>query len=300
MPEADQDEWRDQAPTMEGAQPSGNAPAPGEDRPAIPAPASTGPSHGVAGGSARPASRGPVATIVRVLDRVTGRAHDAILVGILVIGLAVVTGMAFLSGEVYESVKQGNGLALIDGPALHLSVATRNPFSDTLVTAFTDLAGVVGMSIIATIATALLVWRQRSWTPAVLMVFAVAGSLTLTVAGKDLVGRARPPLADAVPPYESSPSFPSGHTLNSTVIAGVLAYLVARASNELAVRVSAILIAIAWAGSVGLSRVWLGHHWLTDVAAGWTLGAMWVAVVITAHQAWLRVRSRPRPRPALA
>ncbi|HEX8627759.1 MAG TPA: phosphatase PAP2 family protein, partial [Catenuloplanes sp.] len=57
------------------------------------------------------------------------------------------------------------------------------------------------------------------------MVVATAGSLLMTVVGKGLVGRIRPPLADAVPPYETSPAFPSGHALNAVVVAGVIAYL---------------------------------------------------------------------------
>jgi membrane-associated phospholipid phosphatase len=55
-----------------------------------------------------------------------------------------------------------------------------------------------------------------------------AGSLTLTVVGKALVGRVRPAPADAVPPYELSASFPSGHTLNAVALAGIVAYLLVR------------------------------------------------------------------------
>jgi undecaprenyl-diphosphatase len=93
-------------------------------------------------------------------------------------------------------------------------------------TAYTDLGGGIGMPILAAIATAVLVLRARSWTPAILIVTAAAGSLFMTIAGKQLTGRARPLLSDAVPPYEYSPSFPSGHSLNSFVLAGIIAYLV--------------------------------------------------------------------------
>ena len=80
-----------------------------------------------------------------------------------------------------------------------------------------------------------MVWRSR--TPLILMLIAVAGSLLLTTVGKQVIGRVRPPLVDAVPPYESSPSFPSGHALNSTVIAGLVAYLVLRRVHSTLARV---------------------------------------------------------------
>jgi undecaprenyl-diphosphatase len=45
---------------------------------------------------------------------------------------------------------------------------------------------------------------------------------------------------------------------------------------------------------MGLSRVWLGHHWFTDVAVGWTMGLAWIGVIITAHRLYLTLHHRPR------
>jgi undecaprenyl-diphosphatase len=159
------------------------------------------------------------------------------------------------------------------------------------------------MPILALTATIVLALRRRSWTPVILIVIAAAGSLLMTIAGKQLIGRTRPALTDAIPPYEHSASFPSGHALNSVVIAGVVAYLVILRLKSPRSRLLTVILAAAFALTMGLSRVYLGHHWLTDVLAAWALGAAWLALVITAHRLYLTTRTHradtpagPRPR----
>ena len=124
------------------------------------------------------------------------------------------------------------------------------------------------------------------------MLIATAGSLLMTTVGKAIVGRARPPLTEAVPPYEYAFSFPSGHTLNSTVIAGVVAYLLLRRLTTTWARAVTVVLAVVWAVVMGLSRVFLGHHWLTDVTFAWLLGSAWLALIITAHRLFLTIRRR--------
>lgn len=122
----------------------------------------------------------------------------------------------------------------------------------------------------------------------------------MTIAGKQLVGRTRPLLADAVPPYEYSASFPSGHSLNSVVIAGVVVYLVILRLKSRRGRIWTAALAAAFAVTMGLSRVYLGHHWLTDVLAAWALGLAWLVLVITAHRLYLTTRKRRAPAPVSA
>ena len=78
--------------------------------------------------------------------------------------------------------------------------------------------------------------------------------------------------------------------LNSTVIAGLIAYLVVRRLESRVARVVTVAAAVSWAVAMGLSRVFLGHHWLTDVILGWILGLAWLTAVITAHRLFLTVR----------
>ncbi len=220
----------------------------------------------------------------------------AVLIVTAFVGLVLAVGLTVASGSIYEAVVDNDGIAALDQPTLDQAIEQRTETNVQVVTWFTHLGGPLGMTIIAALITAVMVWRRRSRTPLILMVIAVAGSLTLTTVGKNLVGRARPPLEDAVPPYEYAFSFPSGHALNSTVIAGVVAYLLVGRLRTLWAKVLTVVVAVVWAVAMGLSRVFLGHHWLTDVAVAWLLGGAWIAVLITAHQLFLATRPR-RPRP---
>lgn len=217
----------------------------------------------------------------------------AMLLLTLVVGAALASALTTAAAEVYESVVATDGVAALDRPVLAASQAVRSPALNTVVTAYTNIGGPVGMPILATVVTAAIALRRRSWTPVVLMLAAASGSLAMTIAGKVLVGRARPPLADAVRPYELSASFPSGHSLNAVVVAGVVAYLLVQRQSTQVARVWTVVAAVLFAVTMGLSRVYLGHHWLTDVLAAWALGLAWLAVVVTAHRLFLTVRHRP-------
>lgn len=214
----------------------------------------------------------------------------AVLYATAAIGVVFFVSLTAAGSEVYESVAEHDGIAGFDRPVLDRAIALRTPTNTAVWTAFTDLGSTVGMSIIATTITLLMAWRWRSRTPVVLMIIATVGSLTMTGVGKAVVGRPRPPLTDAVPPYEYAFSFPSGHTLNSTVIAGLVAYLLLRRLRSTLARAATILGAVLWALAMGVSRVFLGHHWLTDVVFAWLLGLAWLSLVITAHRLFLTVR----------
>lgn len=212
------------------------------------------------------------------------------LLVILLVGGAIAAALTAVSAEVYEAVAESDGVAVLDHPVLEVAVAMRRDWLDTAVTWFTNVGGPIGMTVFAVSAMVLLAVNGRSWIPVILLPAAVAGSLAMTVAGKDTIGRLRPPLEFAVPPFETSPSFPSGHSLNALVVFGMVAYLLVLRQRRRWVRALTVALAVVLAGAMGLSRVYLGHHWLTDVLVAWTLGIAWLAVVITAHRLFLTFR----------
>ena len=120
--------------------------------------------------------------------------------------------------------------------------------------------------------------RRRDWQPLALLTAAFGGAVGLYHIVKTLVGRPRPPAAIWIGHYTGA-SFPSGHATQSAAFYAMLAIVL---GTGLSLRMRAVV----WGAAalvvliVGASRIYLGAHWLTDVLAGYALGASWVAIVV--------------------
>jgi membrane-associated phospholipid phosphatase len=123
----------------------------------------------------------------------------------------------------------------------------------------------------------------------------LAGAITILLASaansalKLLIARARPDLLEPVI-VEHGFSFPSGHSALGMVAYGVLAVLVGRSRLPARARLAIIFALGVLVGLIGISRVWLGVHYPTDVLAGWTAGGVIVLVY-----AALTTRVSPEP-----
>jgi undecaprenyl-diphosphatase len=104
---------------------------------------------------------------------------------------------------------------------------------------------------------------------------------------KVVLDRSRPPLADRLV-AETNESLPSGHATMSVVVVGTIVVLTWAGRGAWA-RAAMVAAAAAWIGAVGATRVYLGVHWVSDVLAGWAVGAAWLALCVTV---WLRWRAR--------
>ena len=139
-----------------------------------------------------------------------------------------------------------------------------------------DITSLGGISVLALFALVtigfLLILRKR--LSAVLLVVGLAGGVGLSEGLKALFERARPPAAyQAVETLNAS--FPSGHALLSTVFYLTVAVMMTRAFPRRRLKVYVLGVGMVFALMIGLTRVYLGAHWATDVMAGWCVGAAW-------------------------
>lgn len=188
----------------------------------------------------------------------------AILVGWL--GLAVGRGATFALDENLRA-------------AVHRYAS---PGLTRLMRAVTSLGGVVALTTGTLAATAAFLaagWRRA----AVLLLITVTGAAVLDLALKAAVERPRPEPFFSTP-LPASFSFPSGHALDSFCFYLTLAGLGAARVRRRALRAALVLTALGLVLLIGLSRIYLGVHWPTDVLAGYASGLVWVLAVAGADR----------------
>jgi membrane-associated phospholipid phosphatase len=111
------------------------------------------------------------------------------------------------------------------------------------------------------------------------------GIIGLTIVFKAALGRARPPLAQAVAAADGY-GFPSGHAAAAAAVCGAVAWLCSVRMRSWRARIAVWAAAAMLAALVGISRVYLGVHWVSDVIGGWIFGILWMAVVVTGWAAF--------------
>jgi undecaprenyl-diphosphatase len=136
----------------------------------------------------------------------------------------------------------------------------------------------------AAVVVTLVVRFAARWT-AVWLALAVALGTLVQQGLKAAVDRPRPVWPDPVDSAHYS-AFPSGHAMTATVVCGLLLWLLHHHGVGGTVRRTALAVAVVSVLGVGLTRVWLGVHWPSDVVGGWLLGATVVALAVWVHRRW--------------
>lgn len=122
-------------------------------------------------------------------------------------------------------------------------------------------------------------WRTGRWWPG-LAALGVLGAGVLSRLGlSTVIGDARPPRIDWLVPVGGF-SFPSGHAATSALVAGTLAWLLARLLPWRPARIAIAIGLGVWALLVALSRLYLGVHWVSDVLGSWLLAGAWLAGLV--------------------
>lgn len=222
------------------------------------------------------------------MDRRFDRSHLHRVVGSrTLVVMLLVAGAVWAFLAVADEVDEGETSAFDSAIMMALRTGdTAQPIGGATVEEIArDVTALGGFTLVTAITVGVCVLfllndRVRS---AAFVAAAVIGGAVFSSVFKDLYDRPRPDLV----PHDvlvSSASFPSGHTMLATVVYLTLATMLARVTRRRRLKLYYFVVAGLVAVSVGVSRVYLGVHWPTDVIAGWAAGTAWALGV------WLLAR----------
>jgi membrane-associated phospholipid phosphatase len=193
-------------------------------------------------------------------------------------------GFAALVGEVHEKE-----MFPFDAPVLRMLHAVATPTLDRFFVLMTRLGyswGVVPLDVIVLMSLIL----RRRFRDGLFFGIAVTGSAVLDIVAKNHFARLRPDLWLSITP-ETTYSFPSGHAMGSATL-GVAVILLCWPTNW---RWPVMIAGLVFVLLVGVSRVYLGVHYPSDILAGWTAAIAWTFGIYT-----LVDRRAPPPPPSAA
>ncbi len=203
-------------------------------------------------------------------------ARRRLAVGWVLVALGIV---GFLG--VLDAVREVDDLASLDTPVLTWLVAARSPGLTRVLTVVTAVSGPVVLPVLVTVGALLWGRWRRQWRPVVLLLGAMVTSTIVASVIKLVVARPRPAVdSQLIPGLESTYSFPSGHTAGAATLFLVLGYLAWTRRPTGLVMLLWGALAVVGVGSVALSRLYLGYHFVTDVAASVALGVAVLGAVV--------------------
>jgi undecaprenyl-diphosphatase len=203
----------------------------------------------------------------------------------LVSGIVVVALLAAGFTELLDDVLEGELDTYVDQPVGQWFAANRDAWLTAVMKVLTHVGDPLSLVAIVVSVSAWVCWRIRSWAPALLGLSGLIGVGVVLVVAKWMVGRNRPPSWTAVI-VEDGFSFPSGHATGGFAVAVLLAWMAGSVIRGWTARVKLWAFALSAAGVVAFSRVYLGVHYVSDVAAGAFLGAAWAVGVIVVGEWW--------------
>jgi len=198
----------------------------------------------------------------------------------LTIGFAISVAGLWLFGAITEDVIHHDPLTQFDVTLLDWVHARATPAGYAIANAISLLGSPVTLTILA-LGMGFFFAARRQWILLGGWLVAFAGGGLLNTVLKLVIRRPRPPYAAAFL-HHASWSFPSGHAMGSLIGYGMLAYAVTllwvhRRNAQLSVVLVASLLVVA----IGLSRLYLGVHYFSDVVGGYAAGVLWLSACIS-------------------
>jgi membrane-associated phospholipid phosphatase len=214
----------------------------------------------------------------RLIARLDPRAYLTLH---LVVGLSVCILTCWLFAALIDSVAEKDVLVRRDLALANWFHLNGTPLGDRLFVIVSFVGSPVAMAILF-VAMVAFFWRRKRPTLLTAWVLSYVGGTVLDFAMKEIIRRPRPEFA-ALFLHGTSWSFPSGHSMGSLIGYSMLAYTIihVRPVKNRAAQVAIWAAAAVMVALIGFSRLYLAVHFLSDVVAGYALGALWLAVCFT-------------------
>src|SRR5690606_16437669 len=231
----------------------------------------------------------------RITDLVRGM-RDMRFSTVPVLLVAVVACSAYIFLAIADEVSE-NEIARIDSALL---LMFRDPTDSArplgpgwLVETITEITALGGYPVLVVLVASVLGFLLvvGRYGPALVVFLSIASGTALSQVLKAFYDRPRPDIVDHLVQTHTA-SFPSGHATMSALVYLTLASLIVRLVDDVAVRIYVILMAVLLTFMVGMSRIYLGVHWPSDVIAGWALGTAWACLSWLAVTALRALRAR--------
>lgn len=206
----------------------------------------------------------------------------------LTVGVALIVLGGWLFGGVAEDVVHGDPLVEVDRAVAAFLHARAAPHFTAVMEAV-SFCGKPATILAVSLAVAVYLAMRRRWGDTWMVVLAVGGGELLNPLLKVIFARERPSFDDPLVMLTTY-SFPSGHATGATIFYGLAAYLIARGVRSWTWRVLSVVAAVVAVLLVGFSRIYLGAHYLSDVAGGFGVGTVWLASVVTGFETLRRRR----------
>ena len=210
----------------------------------------------------------------------------------------IIAASSFLFLKLVSEVREGETHAVDEAILLALrdpadpSNPIGPPWVEVMFRDFTSLGSPSVLSLV-TVAAVGYLWLERERATALFVVLAIAGGAALEILLKLGFARPRPELVSHLVDVNSF-SFPSGHATMATITYLTLGVLLARVQERRRMKLYVLAVGTFLALLVGITRIYLGVHWPTDVLAGWCLGAAWaLACWLIAN--WLQDHGKLEP-----
>jgi membrane protein DedA with SNARE-associated domain/membrane-associated phospholipid phosphatase len=208
----------------------------------------------------------------------------------LTIGILILLGASWLFGSIAQDVVAGEPLTIIDKNLALWFHQRQTSELTTMMQIISSLASILWVTGLALAVGLVLCWK-RCWYRLLALLLVLPCGMTLNVLLKIAFHRHRPSFADSYMIFQGY-SFPSGHTMAATLLYGLLAVFAVKALKKLRWRVVAALIGLVMILLVGLSRMYLGAHYLSDVLGAIAAGLAWLALSLTVVDTLCRNRAR--------